>query len=353
MRLKIKFKKIIKGILYEKNKISKEKNIIYLRNTKGIRRVLLLMTPEYGNLGDHAIAYATLKFLNDNFHDNTLIEITQRQLIYYFKNIMNNITDKDIVLITGGGYFGNLWFDDGEYIVRKIIKKCNHNKIIILPMTMFFTQNVLRNIELKKSMRIYSNHDNLYVFCREKSTYELLKRNSKIDDLHLFLIPDMVLYLSPKEYDKYNTILICLRNDKEKNNEIDTDKLLNYLKVNTNYKFQLTTTRLNHDINIEDRNKYLTSKLKEFTESRLVITDRLHAMLFAYITCTPCIAIDNISHKISGVYEWIKDLDFIYLAKNTDEVTNHLKMMYEYNGKKSAKDFSDYYLILKEVLKSE
>lgn len=48
--------------------------------------------------------------------------------------------------------------------------------------------------------------------------------------------------------------------------------------------------------------------------AQLVITDRLHAMIFAAITETPCIAMDNKSKKVKGVYEWIRDLPYVQYA---------------------------------------
>ena len=52
-------------------------------------------------------------------------------------------------------------------------------------------------------------------------------------------------------------------------------------------------------------------KLDEFRKSKLVVTDRLHGMLFAAITGTPCIALGNSSGKVKGVYDWLTHLDYI------------------------------------------
>ena len=44
-------------------------------------------------------------------------------------------------------------------------------------------------------------------------------------------------------------------------------------------------------------------KFKDFQKSELVITDRLHGMIFCYITKTPCIVMPNNNHKILMTYE--------------------------------------------------
>lgn len=51
----------------------------------------------------------------------------------------------------------------------------------------------------------------------------------------------------------------------------------------------------------------------------MVITDRLHGMIFAAITGTPCIAFDNISKKVSGVYKWIESLEYIKVVNSFEE----------------------------------
>ena len=43
-------------------------------------------------------------------------------------------------------------------------------------------------------------------------------------------------------------------------------------------------------------------------------------MILAAITGTPCIAMDNSSGKVKGVYSWIKYLNYITFANNVDEV---------------------------------
>ena len=62
----------------------------------------------------------------------------------------------------------------------------------------------------------------------------------------------------------------------------------------------------NHMINSNKRKKVIYKKLKKFAKSKIVITDRLHGMIFAYLTQTPCIVFSNYNHKVKGVYDWLK-----------------------------------------------
>lgn len=64
--------------------------------------------------------------------------------------------------------------------------------------------------------------------------------------------------------------------------------------------------------------------LNTFASSRVVITDRLHGMIFAAITGTPCVVLSNSNHKIQGVYEWIKDLPYIEFISDVHETQGAL-----------------------------
>ena len=54
--------------------------------------------------------------------------------------------------------------------------------------------------------------------------------------------------------------------------------------------------------------------------AELVITDTLHAMILCTITGTPCLAYDNISHKVSGVYEWIRQIPYIHFYREEESL---------------------------------
>lgn len=56
----------------------------------------------------------------------------------------------------------------------------------------------------------------------------------------------------------------------------------------------------------------------------LVITNRLHGIIFSAITETSCIVVNSLSHKIAGCYEWLQGCSYIRFADDTDSV---LKLM--------------------------
>ncbi|MDK8210749.1 polysaccharide pyruvyl transferase family protein, partial [Bacillus subtilis] len=60
----------------------------------------------------------------------------------------------------------------------------------------------------------------------------------------------------------------------------------------------------------------------KFKAAEVVLTDRLHGMIFCAITRTPCIVFNNYNHKIESSYnDWLKDLKYIKFI-NTSEMTS-------------------------------
>ena len=68
----------------------------------------------------------------------------------------------------------------------------------------------------------------------------------------------------------------------------------------------------------------MTEKLRSFAAARLVVTDRLHGMIFSAITGTPCVVLSNYNHKVRGTYEWISYLPYIKFAGSAEEAAGYL-----------------------------
>lgn len=102
-------------------------------------------------------------------------------------------------------------------------------------------------------------------------------------------------------------------------------------------EIEFATTVLAHGVKIRNRNLEVEKKLKEFAEAKLVVTDRLHGMVFAALTGTPCVAVGNCNGKVKGVYEWIKELPYVVYLDNIlkieealDEINLEKSYTYEY-----------------------
>ena len=111
--------------------------------------------------------------------------------------------------------------------------------------------------------------------------------------------------------------MICLRNDKESFWNREKGKFIKDLKKKYG-QINVTDTVIPRNIDIEDREKELYSMWKMFRNSKVVITDRLHGMIFSFITKTPCIVLRSFDHKIIESYKWIENVNYIQFVEKLD-----------------------------------
>lgn len=319
---------ILNAIYFLKAKI---KYSIQIRKTKFVgKNIYLINTPEHGNLGDHMIAYASIDFIRKNFPNYNVIEITHDQWLYSKKYIKKKINNNELIIITGGGYLGDLW-ENEQKVFCDIVETFNKNNIICFPQTIHFQDK--SKIEYYKKK--FNSYDNLKLVVRENNSYEFILDNEFVKKENLIFTPDIVLSYPQYDYQSERKgILFCARSDKEKN--IGFDDIIEIAK-SVSDKVDFTDTVVDYYITIGMRKNELEKKFKQFSQYELIITDRLHGMIFAYLTKTPCIAFDNVSKKVSGVYKWIDQSDSIICINEIN--SNDFKKMLEDMLSKKEKDF--------------
>lgn len=297
------------------------KSIHLFAKMSGIsHKIILFQTPLHGNIGDQAITIAEYRLLSEKLPNEKIVEVPGGEIS---SRLWNRFTMKmcvkksDLVLVNGGGFLGTLWMNE-ERQIQKIMSNLYDRKIIILPQTSYYDNDETGIKVLETDQAIYKKCQDLTIFLRERISDDYI--STTFQGVKHMLIPDMVLWLD--RYDitviKRENVLICLRNDKEKTQDV---KL--YIKQELAYlgePFQLTDTVVNHSISPDKREKEVKKKIEEFSKARLIITDRLHGMVLAAIAQTPCVVILSKSHKVKGVYEWIKKLDYIELAEDISQI---------------------------------
>ena len=281
--------------------------------------MFIFNTPEHGNLGDQLIAYSMIEFIKDYYKDYQIYEINHSQYFDTKKFLKKKICKENLIFITGGGYLGDIWTNE-QKIVNDIIKSFD-NKIVIFPQTVYY-QNYSNLVRQKD---IYIKAENIYIMLRDKKSYNLFLNDFNYDKNRLLYAPDIALYLNMFQLSQIQRqgIGLCLRKDKEKS--VDNIIDIEFLKK-AGYTCYNTDTIVTKYISKRIRKKEIFLKAMEFSKYKLVITDRLHGMIFAYLTNTPCIALDNISKKVSGVYEWIGDCNFIKCISEFNDI--ELKKMF-------------------------
>jgi pyruvyl transferase EpsI len=262
----------------------------------------LLLTPVTGNMGDQAIAQETMKILNGN-----TVELVGDSKIN-ISLLRKIVRDDDVIVITGGGFLGSL-YDVNEQFVLESLKSFNHNRIVIMPQTVYYEKEIP-----SETIQTYRSHKKLKFMCRDSLSFELVRKTIGVKDVYLF--PDMVL-LSEKIADltpKSNVVVLLFRDDKESTNTKDTQSQVETYCREKNYLVKKLDTNIHKLVMPWKRRLTITNFLRELSEARFVVTDRLHGMIFSYITNTPCIALNNINGKVERVYkDWLINSDYILL----------------------------------------
>lgn len=285
--------------------------------------------PTHTNIGDSAIVVAEKKFLEECGYDR-IIEITSQEYVSNRKCIRRLLPKSAIIFLPGGGNMGSLWPIEEERRCQ-IIEDFKEHSITVFPQTIFYGESK-EDLALKEdSVRIYNSAIHMTIVAREKVSYDIMR--TLYPKCKILLTPDIVLSLGHQSFHQCrNGILICFRNDKEKKvSSTKLEQLFRALK-RAGYYLSVTDTIANGQITEMDRAGIVQRKMRQISSSRLLITDRLHGMVFAAITGTPCIVFENSYHKVSGTYEWLKDLEYIEFVSDVYEAEAKVSDLYYTNS---------------------
>lgn len=280
--------------------------------------VYLLDTPNHDNLGDHAIAYAQRKFIERVLPDSMILELPIELVDMHLKFIRRHIHPGDLFCFIGGGNFGDAYLMH-EYSKRKFCQLFPDNRIIIFPQTISYSDTPQGHRELALTQKVLRPHRKLTITARDSVSHQRAKQ--WFPEAESILTPDIVLSLSPVGADvPRKGILCCLRRDSERNESVWAGDVVTRLAAD-GYPFTLSDTAGEGRVSQADRHGALEKKWREFCSAELVITDRLHGMIFACITSTPCIVLDNYNHKIRNFYRsWLSDIPYIRFAEQAEEL---------------------------------
>ncbi|GGD40940.1 putative pyruvyl transferase EpsI [Muriicola marianensis] len=286
---------------------------------KGLERpkVFIFLAADYGNLGDVAITYAQHKFLQNCYPNHLVTEIPISKTLDGIAFVKKTRTSKDIMTIVGGGNMGDL-YPMIEHFRQLVIQNFPENRIICFPQTVDFSETPKGQKALKKAIRVYSKHPDLTLLAREKKSHQFFKEHFPKNKS--LLSPDIVMGLDRSE-SKFGRkgALICLREDKEKKRTQHEEQVL--LEIVDSY----FGNHINRDTHIGGRGYPLIARVRalfriweDFKKAELVVTDRLHGMIFCYITRTPALVFLNNNHKVKSCHAWIQDAHWISLLENWD-----------------------------------
>lgn len=278
------------------------------------RKCIVCLAADYGNLGDVAITYAQANFLKKNLKGYEIIDFPISKTLSELKILKKICTPEDIITIVGGGNMGDMYYDI-ELLRLLIIHTFKKNKIISFPQTIDYTDTNNSNYLKKLSNKIYSSHPNLLLCAREVNSYKVMQ--NLYPTVPVRLVPDIVMSLDKRiPNTERKGITFAMRKDQEKGN---MGFLSSQLKITLDRKGTTITDYDTHigkeHMSVSERELELEKIFKQFSNSEWVITDRLHGMIFAFITQTPAIVFPNSNFKVAKCYEWIKECGYIYFVE--------------------------------------
>lgn len=166
----------------------------------------LLEIPDYPNVGDVLIFQGELAFLR-----KVPFRCVEMATMRSFANRLPRIAEDELLIFSGGGYFGDLW-PAGPAFQRIVLQKYPKNPMLILPQSVRFDDSS----KLLEAVKLYGSHENLSICLRDKDSYNFIRENFPNK---AYLVPDMAFFAkvngSKKCVGHCDRKLLILRNDKE------------------------------------------------------------------------------------------------------------------------------------------
>ena len=291
-----------------------------------MKKIILMGFPNHRNLGDQAIALAEEKFIRKHFPEYDFHSVPEGIMLKCVEKVRKACSDDDILVLHGGGNFGNqyMYIEESR---RKILELFPNNPIILMPQSIYFSKDEKGEEELSKTIKCYNKHDKFTIVAREQISYDIIKDKF---DVEVIQTPDIVMSLNKQNFEQdRNGIMYILRHDVEVVlDDSDRDKLI---QVGRKYFDDVKVTDMMYPEKINDhqREKVLDTFMSEIGKRKVVVTDRLHGMIFCAITGTPCVVFSNYNHKVKGSLKWLKHLNYIKFLDDISKTDEAIKELME------------------------
>ena len=299
--------------------------IIYDKIVPLIDRDYMLMgLPYYTNIGDTLIWNGEIEFLKRIKHKCV-------GTCAWNKYPATQIEKDAVILITGGGYFGDLWRDAWQSVLS-FISLNRDKKIIILPQTIYYQSEELR----ENDAALLAECPNLTICVRDRISLGVAQQYFKNPAIH---VPDMAFCMDEKELQKYSRLepkhenLLFSRTDKERPEitggvPADAD-IHDWISMEECRPWQADFERAKvwayrlgriskslREKALEKvyyhifRRRLTNDGLEQLSSYRRIYTTRLHAMILGTMLGREVRMIDNKFGKLSSYYDtWLTDCD--------------------------------------------
>lgn len=290
-----------------------------LEHLRGKKKAIIALAADYANLGDVAITVAQARFLSHCLPEHEIVYFPCASTYLQMKSLEHVCGPDDLITITGGGNMGDMYasLEDAR---RFIVGRFPDNRVVSFPQTADFSDTREGRRELRRSRRTYGGHRNLHLFAREPISLDRMRRY--FPDTPVYLAPDIALHLDEsKPRRQRHGALLCIRDDAESAlpSRLRGDLMNSLSSRGLDARALDTHTKDDSRLPIEEREGQLQELLDAFRRAQVVVTDRLHGMVFSAATGTSCVVLPSKSHKIKGTYEcWLRSQSYIRFQDDFD-----------------------------------
>ena len=290
--------------------------------------------PYYTNIGDTLIWEGTLELLKK-------VPFKCKGVCGWNEYPTSNLAGDSIILIQGGGYFGDVWRNGWLYVLEGI-RQYKNNKIIVLPQSIHYNDDALADEDAK----YLAEFKRLIICVRDNQSYDYAKSHFSNEVL---LMPDMAFCINKAYLDHWTVpatdkVLLLKRCDKElasdnivipeTNVEVhDWPTMESETQAESRFKWVIDRLRIRQrkwpklkslcqrmidSLYYRFFRKQMTSRGVSFLSSyQRIYTTRLHVLILSVLLGKEVYIIDNSYGKLSGCYDtWLKDVDGVCVFEN-------------------------------------
>ena len=289
---------------------SKESRIIYI----------LTPTASLKNLGDHAQVIAIRSWFSQHFPQHHVVEVNKNEAIYGQWMLKRSVKEGDLIFLHSGGNLGDrgVWSERGR---RLVINNFRTNKIVSLPQTIFFSDSAQGYRERAESQKIYNAHPLLTIMSRDQKSHAIARE--LFHNANHLLVPDFVNLLSLKFFGlddrqpRVGSTLAIIRNDQESAFQGRGGGVIKNL---VSGKVSITDTQTKLPLPSFARKFMVARFVRSIQGFEVVVTDRLHGLIFSILANRPTVVLGTRDHKLEASFEWFDANSAALFSRDVDEV---------------------------------
>ncbi len=304
---------------------------------------VLIDFPHHANVGDSAIWLGEIAYLQSRRCNLRYICDAQN----YNQEALRDVLGESLILLHGGGNFGDLYPNHQE-LKEKVIRSFPNHRIIQLPQSIHFDEAS----HLARVQSVLAQHKDFHFVTRDAVSHRLAQDHF---ECHLYLCPDSALMLDLKPLAsrrKAVNVVVLSRTDDEKASHIASvlsnaisSHVVDWLDEATpkyqwlydwshrrlGWRSSKVPSSLLNKLSLLAANlmagQRLARGLTLLGQGDIVITDRLHGIILSWMGGTQVFYTDNSYKKLSNFLStWLSDTQNITHCLSFEEALNHAEI---------------------------